>query len=92
MANCVSLATAQSLVPGIHAMSTVQGIKFTWIRISSDNEVSINIRNNGTSTTPGVMITATALTNPTKSNQSQSTSPTAMAGSRIHKCRLGFSG
>ena len=44
LTNTFSLATAQSLVPGIHGMSIVQGVKFTWVIISSDNEISVNLR------------------------------------------------
>ena len=68
LANLVTFASAQTLVPGIHGMSTVQGVRFTWIIISSDNELSVNVRYNETSATPPVLITATALTNPAKSN------------------------
>ena len=50
LTNTFSLATAQSLVPGIHGMSIVQGVKFTWVIISSDNEISVNLRYLGNST------------------------------------------
>lgn len=83
--NSFSLATAQSLVPGIHGMSIVQGVKFTWVIISSDKEVSVNLRYLGNGTSPPVTIVATALTNPTQSNntQNQSSAPTTMGGSQI---------
>ena len=53
LTNTFSLATAQSLVPGIHGMSIVQGVKFTWVIISSDNEISVNLRYLGNSTGTG---------------------------------------
>jgi hypothetical protein len=83
--NSFSLVTAQSLVPGIHGMSIVQGVKFTWVIISSDKEVSVNLRYLGNGTSPPVTIVATALTNPTQSNntQNQSSGPTTMGGSQI---------
>jgi hypothetical protein len=51
----------QSIVPGLHAMSLVNGIKSTWLIISSDNELSINLRYTGTGTAPPVSLFATAL-------------------------------
>ena len=81
LTNTFSLATAQSLVPGIHGMSIVQGVKFTWVIISSDNEISVNLRHlgnstgignstgTGNSTTPAVTLVATALTNPIQGSQ-----------------------
>ncbi len=83
-----SPAIAQSLVPGIHAMSIVQGVKFTWVIISSEKEISVNLRYAGNSTTPAVTLVATALTNSiqankTNDNQSTSTAPTTMGGSQI---------
>jgi len=83
--NSFSLATAQSLVPGIHGMSIVQGVKFTWVIISSDKEVSVNLRYLGNGTSPPVTIVATALTNPNQSNntQNQSSALTTMGGSQI---------
>lgn len=74
--NSFSLATAQSLVPGIHGMSIVQGVKFTWVIISSDKEVSVNLRYLGNGTSPPVTIVATALTNPTQSNNTHNQSQT----------------
>jgi hypothetical protein len=53
----------KSLIPGMHVMSLVNGIKSTWLIISSDNELSVNIRYDGTGnlTTPTVSLLATAL-------------------------------
>ena len=94
LTNTFSLATAQSLVPGIHGMSIVQGVKFTWVIISSDNEISVNLRylgnstGNSTSTTPAVTLVATALTNPIQASQTNgdrntSNAQTTMGGSQI---------
>ena len=52
-----------SAVQGIHGDSMVQGVFFTWVIITSDNEVSVNLRYAvGDGTTPPVSVTATALT------------------------------
>lgn len=59
----LSLVTAQTLVPGMHGMSIVPGIKFTWVIVSSDNEISMNLRYIGTGSTPPITIVATALSN-----------------------------
>src|SRR6476660_7115426 len=95
LTNTFSLATAQSLVPGIHGMSIVQGVKFTWVIISSDNEISVNLRylgnstgSTGNSTTPAVTLVATALTNPVQVSQTSgdgnmSNAQTTMGGSQI---------
>lgn len=92
LTNSFSLATAQSLVPGIHGMSIVQGVKFTWVIISSDKEISVNLRHmgnsTGNSTTPAVTLVATALTNSiqasqTNDDQNTSNAPTTMGGSQI---------
>jgi len=85
LTNSISLAVAQSLVPGIHGMSIVQGVKFTWVIISSDKEVSVNLRYLGNGTSPPVTLVATALTNPSQSNntQNQSSGPSTMGGSQI---------
>ena len=95
LTNTFSLATAQSLVPGIHGMSIVQGVKFTWVIISSDNEISVNLRYLGNSTgstgngpTPAVTLVATALTNPvqvsqTSGDRNTSNAQTTMGGSQI---------
>jgi hypothetical protein len=53
----------KSLIPGMHVMSLVNGVKSTWLIISSENELSVNIRYDGTGnlTTPIVSLLATAL-------------------------------
>ena len=53
----------KSLIPGMHVMSLVNGVKSTWLIISSDNELSVNIRYDGTGnlTAPAVSLLATAL-------------------------------
>jgi len=83
--NSFSIASAQSLVPGIHGMSIVEGVKFTWVIISSDKEISVNLRHLGNTTAPPVTIVATALTGPPQSNgtQGQSSAPTTMGGSQV---------
>jgi hypothetical protein len=63
LSSLLSLVTAQTLVPGMHGMSTVPGVRFTWVTVSSDTEVSLNLRYNGTDTTPPITIVATALSN-----------------------------
>ncbi|MGB7676462.1 MAG: hypothetical protein WBL54_08065 [Nitrososphaeraceae archaeon] len=72
-------------------MSIVQGVKFTWVIISSDNEISVNLRyinSTGNSTTPAVTLVATALTNPvqvsqTNGDRNTSNAQTTMGGSQI---------
>ena len=49
------------VVPGIHGISMIPGLKFTWVIISSDHEVSLNIRYSGNGTTPPITLTVTAL-------------------------------
>ncbi len=73
-----SIATAQSLVPGLHGISIVEGVKFTWVIISSDTELSINLRYLGQATSPAMTIVATALTNPSEVGGT----PSTMAGSQ----------
>ena len=53
----------KSLIPGMHVMSLVSGVKSTWLIISSDNELSVNIRYDGTGnlTAPTVSLLATAI-------------------------------
>jgi hypothetical protein len=53
----------KSLIPGMHVMSLVDGVKSTWLIISSDNELSVNIRYDGSGnlTAPTVSLLATAL-------------------------------
>ena len=65
----------KSLIPGMHVMSLVSGVKSTWLIISSDNELSVNIRYDGTGniTAPTVSLLATAIK--TTSSAPQVTSP-----------------
>lgn len=56
-----SIAGNQSIVPGIHVMSLVNGVKSTWLIISSDNELSVNLRYTGNGTSPALSLFATAL-------------------------------
>lgn len=53
----------RSLIPGMHVMSLVNDVKSTWLIISSDNELSVNIRYDGVGniTAPTVSLLATAL-------------------------------
>ena len=51
-----------SAVQEIQGTSMVEGVFFTWVIISSDNELSINLRYIGDGTTPPVSLAATALT------------------------------
>lgn len=76
---------AQTLVPGIHAISFIPEVKFTWVIISSDPEISINLRYLGIGTTPPVSIVATALTNPVHGNDLRVglNAPTTIAGSEV---------
>jgi hypothetical protein len=67
-----SIVSAQSLVPGIHGMSIVEGVKFTWVIVSSDKEISANLRYLGNTTAPRITIVATALTGPSHTNDTQS--------------------
>ena len=71
---CFSKVTAQSLVPGIHALSTAKDVLFTWVILSSEKEISINLRYIGASTSPPLTILATAYTNQ---------KPTTIAGSQV---------
>lgn len=59
-------------------MSIVDGVKFTWVIISSDSELSINLRYLGQATSPAMTIVATALTNPSEAGGT----PSTMAGSQ----------
>lgn len=75
-----------TIVPGLHAMSLVNGIKSTWLIISSDNELSVNLRYTGTGTTPAVSLYATALKNATVGQQgtlSQAQSFQRLTGSNV---------
>ena len=75
----------KSLIPGIHVMSLVSGVKSTWLIISSDNELSVNIRYDGTGnlTAPTVSLLATALK--TTSSEPQMPRPVSerLTGSNI---------
>jgi hypothetical protein len=66
--NMFSLVSAQSLVPGIHGMSIVDGVKFTWVIVSGDKEISANLRYLGNTSAPPITIVATALTGPSLNN------------------------
>jgi hypothetical protein len=37
----IQLVTAQTLVPGIHGMSIVPGVRFTWVIVSSVDKFTI---------------------------------------------------
>jgi hypothetical protein len=53
----------RSLIPGMHVMSLLNDVKPTWLIISSDNELSVNLRHETTTglTSPTVSLLATAL-------------------------------
>ena len=74
--NSFSIVSAQSLVPGIHGMSIVEGVKFTWVIVSSDKEISVNLRYLGNTTAPPITIVASALTGPSQTNNTQTQSGT----------------
>lgn len=80
-----SNATAQTIVPGMHGVSIIPGVKFTWVISSSDQEVSLNLRYSENGTTPPVTIVATALTNPDASDDTlrQRSKPTTLATSQV---------
>jgi len=79
-----SSATAQILVPGMHGISTLPGVKFTWMIISSDHEISLNIRYSGNGTTPPVSLAATALANPKATMfLNQTNKPTTIGASQV---------
>lgn len=76
----------QSIIPGLHVMSLVNGVKLTWIILSSDNELSVNLRYTGNATTPPVSLLATALKNPVQPQSSGELNTSAFersAGSNI---------
>ena len=54
---------------GIHGTSVAQGVFFTWVIISSENVISVNLRYVGDSTTPSVSLAATAITKSAKVSQ-----------------------
>jgi hypothetical protein len=78
-------ATAQILVPGFHGISMIPGLKFTWVIISNDHELSLNIRYSGNGTTPPVTLTVTALANPKATDVilNQTSMPTTIAASQV---------
>lgn len=53
----------RSLIPGMHVMSLVSDVKPTWLIVSSDNELSVNMRYEAATgvTSPTVSLLATAL-------------------------------
>jgi hypothetical protein len=53
----------RSLIPGMHVMSLVNDVEPTWLIISSDNELSVNMRYESATgvTSPTVSLLATAL-------------------------------
>jgi hypothetical protein len=52
----------RSVIPGMHVMSLMNDVKPTWLIISSDNELSVNLRYTGSNVTaPAVSLLATAL-------------------------------
>jgi hypothetical protein len=48
-------------VQAIKGTSTVQGVFFTWVIISSDHEISVNLRYQGDGSTPPASVAASAL-------------------------------
>ena len=75
----------KSLIPGMHVMSLVSGIKSTWLIISSDNELSVNIRYDGTGniTAPAVSLLATALKTTSSAPQVRASTSERLTGSNI---------
>ena len=58
---------AQTLERGIYGISNVPSVKITGVTISSENDISINLRYNGTeATSPPIIIVANGLTNRTE--------------------------
>ena len=78
-----SIATAQILVPGMHGISTLPGVKFTWMIISSDHEISLNIRYSGNGTTPPVSLSATAIANAKSIDGYHMSMPTTIGTSQV---------
>jgi hypothetical protein len=72
--------TAQSLVPGIHGMSIVQGVRFSSVNVTGEKEISFNLKFLGSGRPPSVLIIATALTNGTDYRPDATTT---MKGSQI---------
>lgn len=52
---------AQIVMPGIHGISTVDDVVFTWIMIQSEDEISVNLRYLGNGTTPALGLEAMAI-------------------------------
>ena len=78
-----STATAQVLVPGMHGISTLPGVKFVWVIISNDHQISLNIRYAGNGTTPPVALTATAIANPKMTDGYHMSMPTTIGTSQV---------
>jgi hypothetical protein len=76
--NTFSMTSAQSLVPGIHGMSIVEGVKFTWVIVSGDKEISVNLRYLGNTSSPPITIVATALTGPSLNNNNNLLTPSGI--------------
>ena len=58
---------AQTLERGIYGISNVPSVKITGVTISSEKDISINLRYNGTeATSPPIIIVANGLTNRTE--------------------------
>ena len=72
--------TAQSLVPGIHGMSIIQGVRFSSVNVTGEKEISFNLKYLGSGPTPPIAIVATALTNGTDNHPCATTT---MGGSQI---------
>ena len=75
----------KSLIPGMHVMSLVNGIKSTWLIISSDNELSVNMRYDGTGniTAPAVSLIATALKTASSAPQVRASTYERLTGANI---------
>jgi hypothetical protein len=72
--------TAQSLVPGIHGMSIVQGVRFNSMNVTGEKEIMFNIKYLWSGSSPPVLIVATALTSGTDNRPDASKT---MIGSQI---------
>ena len=75
----------KSLIPGMHVMSLVNGVKSTWLIISSDNELSVNMRYDGTGnlTAPAVSLIATALKTASSAPQVRASTYERLTGANI---------
>jgi micrococcal nuclease len=69
----------------MHGISTVPEVKFTWMIISSDHEISLNIRYSGNGTTPPVSLSATAISNQKASEGylNQTSMPSTIGASQV---------